>query len=128
MNSATLCNCRIAVLLAALSLFPVPLSAQDSSFIEQVTDLPLMPGLNEVRDAGVVFDKPDGRIVEAYAEGEVQRDAVLGFYRGTLPQLGWERTRTTSAAAAFRREGETLALDFLDGGGALVVRFTLTPE
>jgi len=66
--------------------------------------------------------------VEAYAEGDVRRDTVLDFYRGTLPQLGWTRAGPTSAAAAFRREGENLALDFLDGGGALVVRFTLTPE
>ena len=106
----------------------MPLRAQDSGFIEQVTDLPLMPGLSEVKDAGVIFDKPDGRIVEAYAEGDVERDAVIGFYRDTLPQLGWTRASATGAAATFRREGENLALDFLDGGGALVVRFTLTPE
>ncbi len=119
---------RVAMLVIGLGLLSMSLRAQDSGFIEQVTDLPLMPGLSEVRDAGVVFDKPDGRIVEAYAEGDVERDAVIGFYRDTLPQLGWTRAKTAGAAATFRREGENLALDFLDGGGALVVRFTLTPE
>ena len=118
----------LALIVLGLGLLSAPLSAQDSGFIEKVTDLPLMPGLSEVKDAGVVFDKPDGRIVEAYAEGEVERKAVLGFYHDTLPQLGWTRAKASGAAATFRREGENLALDFLDGGGALVVRFTLTPE
>ena len=98
--------------------------AQEGGFVAEVADLPLMPGLVEVADAGVVFDKPDGRIVEAYAEGAVERAAVLAFYGGTLPQLGWRQTGT----GRFRREGENLALDFLDGGGPLIVRFTLTPE
>ena len=119
---------RAALLAVGLALLCGPLRAQDSGFIEQVTDLPLMPGLSEVKDAGVVFDKPDGRIVEAYAEGDLKRDAVIGFYSDTLPQLGWARVKAAGTGAAFRREGENLALDFLDGGGALVVRFTLTPE
>jgi hypothetical protein len=98
--------------------------AQNGGFVKEVADLPLMPGLREVKDAGVVFDKPVGRIVEAYAQGEVARAEVLSFYDKTLPQLGWRK----AGAASFRREGESLALDFPDGSGILVVRFTLTPE
>ena len=126
-NAAYRCT-RIALIVIGVGLLAVPSQAQDPGFIEQVTDLPLMPGLSEVKDAGVVFDKPDGRIVEAYAEGDLKRDAVIGFYSDTLPQLGWTKAKAAGAAATFRREGENLALDFLDGGGALVVRFTLTPE
>ena len=116
-----------AALLAVLPLFgagAAPTRAQVQSYIAEVEDLPLMPGLAEVEGAGVVFDKPDGRIVEAYAQGEVAREAVLAFYRKTLPQLGWRAVGATT----FRREDETLSLDFLDGGGALIVRFTLVPR
>jgi hypothetical protein len=117
----------LAALAAALTLAgpaaPGP-RAQAQSYIAEVEDLPLMSGLAEVEGAGVVFDKPDGRIVEAYAQGRVGREAVLAFYRKTLPQLGWQAT----GGAAFRREGEALSLDFLDGGGALIVRFTLVPQ
>ncbi|MDH3593403.1 MAG: hypothetical protein OEU09_23175 [Rhodospirillales bacterium] len=116
-----------AALIAALALAgpdaPGP-RAQAQGYIAEVEDLPLMPGLAEVEGAGVVFDKPHGRIVEAYAQGRVTREAVLAFYRQALPQLGWR----ADGGAAFRREGETLSLDFLDGGGALVVRFTLVPR
>ncbi len=89
-----------------------------------VADLTLMPGLGEVPDAGVVFDKPSGRIVEAYAEGAVSRAAVTAFYISTLPNLGWR----AKAEALFQREGELLRLGFMGDDGALVVRFTLQPE
>ena len=49
---------------------------------------------------------------------------MLKFYSKTLPQLGWHE----AGATKFQREGEKLSLDFLNGGGALIVRFTLTPE
>jgi hypothetical protein len=117
----------IAALIAVAALVGVgaaSLRAQVQSYIAEVEDLPLMPGLAEVEDAGVIFDKPDGRIVQAYAQGEVAREAVLAFYHQTLPQLGWRPT----GAATFRREGEALSLSFLDGGGALIVRFTLVPR
>lgn len=112
-----------AALILAGPAAPGP-RAQAQGYIAEVEDLPLMPGLAEVEGAGVVFDKPDGRIVEAYAQGRVAREAVLAFYRKSLPQLGWR----VAGGATFRREGETLSLDFLDGGGALVVRFTLVPR
>ncbi len=99
-------------------------AAQGGGFVAEVADLPLMPGLEEVEGAGVAFDKPAGRIVEAYARGDVTREAVLAFYRDTLPQLGW----TEAGGGNFRREGERLALEFLEGDGPLTLRFTLKPE
>ncbi|MFQ6017982.1 MAG: hypothetical protein ACE5KF_07280 [Kiloniellaceae bacterium] len=99
-------------------------AADDAAYVAGIQDLPLMPGLAEVPEAGVVFDKPSGRIVEAYAEGALSRAAVTAFYRKTLPQLGW-RAR---GATAFSREGEQLELVILGGDGDLIVRFTLQPE
>lgn len=93
------------------------------SYFDQMTDLPLMPGLREVPGAGVTFDKPGGRIVEAFAHGAVARAAVRRFYRETLPQLGWDRERRD----AFVREGERLSLDYLGRDGDLTVRYTLAP-
>ncbi len=111
----------------AAGLFPATagLAAADgATFVADVEDLPLMPGLAEVSGAGVVFDKPGGRIVEAYAEGAVGRAEVIDFYRRTLPQLGW----AAAGGTAYRREGERLEIVILGGDGDLVVRFTLQPE
>ena len=98
--------------------------AQAVAYVPGVADLPLMPGLTEVAGAGVVFDKPSGRIVETYVQGEVARDAVLDFYRRSLPALGWEEM----GGAGFRREGERLRLEFVSEEGPLVLRFSLHPE
>ena len=117
-----------AALLGALMLVTAPVpraaAADAPAYIDRIPDLPLMTGLREVPDAGVTFDKPSGRIVEAFAHGEVARAAVRSFYRETLPQLGWTRT----APGTFAREGERLTLDYLGGDGDLTVRFTLQPR
>ncbi len=125
---------RFAGFAAAVALAASGLGAQaprgaawaeeDTVFLAGVADLPLMPGLAEVLEAGLVFDKPSGRIVEAYAEGAVSRAAVSSFYLGTLPNLGWR----SKAEFLFQRDGELLRLGFTGDDGALVVRFTLQPE
>lgn len=96
------------------------------AFVSAIDDLPLMPGLVEDPDAAMVFDSPTGRIVEAFAQGNVRAREVLAFYAETLPQLGWR----PSGEGVFRREGEVLAIEFPEGDGKgppLTVRFALQP-
>ena len=113
-----------ALVLAAGAAGPAARADDTRGYIDQIADLPLMDGLSEVDDAGVSFDKPAGRIVEAFAHGSVKTAHVRRFYRTTLPQLGWTRLRRD----AFAREGEKLTLDYLGRSGDLTVRFTLQPR
>lgn len=99
------------------------ISLPSDGFVEGVEDLPLMPGLANVDAAGLAFDTPQGRIIVAYASGRVTREAVLAFYGSTLPQLGWLRERE----GRFRREMESLQLEFSRTGAGLTVQFTLSP-
>lgn len=109
------------IVLLALAGGSVPAGAAD--FFELLEDVPVMPGLQPVADAGIEFDTPSGRIVEAYAIGATSRAAVLGFYSRTLPQLGWQ----AGAGDAFLREDESLSIDFFGADGELTVRFTVAP-
>jgi hypothetical protein len=95
-----------------------------AEFVAGTEDVPLMPGL--VAQAGaVVFDKPEGRIVEAEARGKLDRAKVREFYNATLPQLGW----SVLGPNAWWRENEVLRIDYRGGGGGdLIVGFTLAPE
>ena len=93
-------------------------------FLGGVEDLPLMAGLSEVPEARVVFDKPGGRIVEAFAVGKVRAAEVAAFYGAALPQLGWTRV----GAGAFEREGEILAIDVADHDSGVTVRFSISPQ
>ena len=115
---------RIAVItimfLALLATVP-PAGAQ--GFFELLEDVPVMPALAPVADAGIEFDAPSGRIVEAYAIGATDRQSVLDFYRATLPQLGWQ----AGAGNAFLRESESLKIDFFGPDGEITVRFTVAP-
>ena len=113
-----------AVLVAALLCVAAGPQAEEPTYLSQLPDLPLMPGLSEIEEAGIAFDKPDGRIVEAYAGGSVDPPALWSFYRETLPQLGWRLAGPDS----FAREGERLRLEVLGAEAGLTLRFVLTPE
>jgi len=112
----------ISALLAAI-VFGSASWAQ-TSWIGGVEDLPLMPGLIEMTEKSVVFDKPGGRIVDAEAIGRIDLAAARRFYADTLPALGWSPV----GADLFRREGEVLRLVFSREGGNLILRFSINPE
>jgi hypothetical protein len=93
-------------------------------FLSRLEDLPLAPGLSEDTAAGLSFDSAGGRIVEAYARGNMTEDQVLQFYKETLPQLGW----TAESARQYRRSGERLRLELTSGGPGVTVHYSLSPQ
>jgi hypothetical protein len=124
--SAPFVHGALFALAFAVVLFVVSdaLAEDGGDLITDIEDLPIMPGLNEVPDAGLVFDKPSGRIVQAYAEGQVHKTEVLDFYRQTLPQLGWR----AEGRDRFAREDEALTLLVREMGDGVVVEFRLAPR
>ncbi|HZT52538.1 MAG TPA: hypothetical protein VFA22_11415 [Stellaceae bacterium] len=113
---------RRALLALPLALVAAPAGADE--FVAGTEDVPLMPGLVPVAGTSLVFDKPEGRIVEAEARGKLARASVRDFYGTALPQLGW----SAAGANAWRRDGEMLRLDFRGRDGNLTVGFTLSPQ
>lgn len=93
-------------------------------YVAGIDDLPLMTGLTEDPDAAIIYDKPEGRIVEAIAYGNVASDDVAAFYRTTLEQLGWQ---ASDAGLSFSREGEVLTIKVEEQNGVAVVSFSLAP-
>jgi hypothetical protein len=118
----------IALVLLAFVAPPGAVTAQVQNgaehYVAGIPDLPLMPGLKALPDSGVVFDKPGGRIVEAFAQGDVSPQSVTAFYDETLPQLGWQR----EARGFYLREGERLQLAFSQDAGRITVHFRLLPQ
>jgi hypothetical protein len=110
--------------------------AASTDFLRFVEDLPLAPGLIEDGNEIVVFDKPNGRIVETRASGRLSSAvAVVDFYRQTLPQLGWtpvaaavNATPNGSIQLNFARTREVLSLLIGTDKGVVVVRFAITPR
>ena len=114
--------CVRAVVLVLMVVGATAAAAQE--FLSGFADVPLMPGLVVVEDAGIAFDSPAGRIVESYAIGDVDQGAVESFYGDTLPAFGW----SARGPRRFVREDEALSLDFFGGPDGLTVRFTLAPD
>lgn len=120
--------CWMASLAATLLLFAPANAADDTVFLEGIDDVPVMQGLDEDTDAGVVFDKPSGRIVEAVAAGKVPAARVTEFYEQTLPELGWTRLKAKGAGPTFQRDDEQLDLRISRKDGLTVIHFSLTPS
>ncbi len=128
---ASLARLGAAALVVALS-FAAPHASFASGFLDAVEDMPLMDGLAETGDGGIVFDKPTGRIVRCVAEGDVAPSAVRAFYIDTLPQLGWTRAEEEELIGElllFRREDERLEIQIVPVSQAHTeVRFSIEPE
>ena len=117
---------RVAfALLCALAQPAAGAEAGEPAFIDGFDDLPLMDGLEVIEGAGVLFDTPQGRIVERYATGALDAAAVGGFYLATLPALGWQ----PAGPLRFVREGEALSITLYppEASGRITVRFSLAP-
>lgn len=119
------------VFLCVLAFLPRTAFA-GSGFLDAVEDMPLMDGLAETGDGGIVFDKPTGRIVRCVAEGDVAPAAVRAFYIETLPQLGWTRAEEEELIEGlllFRREDERLEIQIVPlSDDHTEVRFSIEPE
>ena len=115
-----------AVLLGAGTLGA---SAAETRFFSELNDIPVMPGLYELADEAVVFDKPEGRIVQASAVAEnMQAAEIVNFYTDILPRLGWVRQHGGPGAASFTRQGERLVMALELRAGLNIVHFNLSPN
>lgn len=107
-----------------LFLFCVPALAQEAVYFENIDDLPVMAGLAELKDQSTVFDKPEGRIVEAAAVGAVGEKEIFSYYHQVLPQLGW----TILEEGIYTRGNESMTLGTQITAQGTVLRINLTEK
>jgi hypothetical protein len=106
-----------------------PVLAEDPRFFSELSDIPLMPGLFELTDETVVFDKPEGRIVETAAASETENmNKIKAFYDSALPQLGWARAPLAAGAGDYIRQDEALSLRVESRGGLNVLKLMVSPR
>lgn len=111
------------LLLAGFALTPA-LAGQGSGFFEALYDVPVMDGLEELKDQAVLFDKPDGKIASVTAASKsLSVNAIEGFYAQTLPQMGWKKTNHNQ----YIRAHEQLTMDIRVQKPLTIVQFTLAP-
>jgi len=123
MRNGWLWSMRTVALALALGLAPVA-HAQAQNYLSGHEDLPLLAGLTQDRDSVMVFDTPQGRVVETFAQTPESGQAVLSAYAETLPQMGWMRKSPTR----FERGAEALVFEVVSNGPPTVVRILLTSD
>jgi hypothetical protein len=112
------------MIMAAASFLAAPLASAADTFFEALYDVPVMPGLEEVKGEAMLFDKPDGRIASVVAASKtVEPQQVTQFYAESLPQLGWKKT----AENQYVRGSDKLVMDVSRKAPLTVVHFTLSP-
>lgn len=109
---------------AFLAILPVKTVAE--GFLSAASDIPLIDGLVELDDGVLVFDKPQGRIVQltAVRDAGLTSAQVANFYRNSLPNLGWTPVDETETMLTFTGQGEILRLTLT----ADLVIFDVTPQ
>lgn len=121
--------CLFAGLLVILTVSaPQIIWAQD--YLAEISDFPIMDGLEEITDAGLVFDKADGRIVTAMLEGPVSLADGRQFYLASLTALGWRLVleNESGSMVRFEREAEILTLYYQASDGVLALEIDLRPK
>lgn len=93
-------------------------------------NLPIYQGFSLLDEATLVFDKAEGRIIQAEIEGVADEALVRQFYDQTLSSLGWQLDGRKSEAhhRHYSRDQEHLSLEYERDGDYLNIRFYLHPK
>ncbi len=115
----------IKTLSAAFCFWLTVVGVSSAEFIDELEDLPIMPGMTQSVNDNISFGNDESRFVEAYLSGKKTTfSAVASFYAETLPQLGWHLTLRKNNALYFERDGERLDI-IREKKQPLLVRITL---
>ncbi len=115
---------RLLFIYACLILMNSPVFAGEAQYSTLIDDLPLMQGMVENQDKSLVFEKPTGRIIEAFAVINAKKDAITTFYKKNLPALGWKHQSELN----FSRDGEQLTIFIKKSDKQHEIRFLLKPK
>lgn len=116
---------RFVFILAAVCAAP---AVADTLYFAAIEDLPMPPGFVE-REPGSSFDSAQGRLVLAFADGQLPGLAVRDFYYDALPQLGWSISPQPDGALVFQRGREQLSftVEQREGRTYLGARLVVAP-
>ncbi len=95
------------------------------AFFEALYDVPVMPGLEELKDQAMLFDKPDGRIASVTAVSRTKGEAEISrFYADAMPALGWKKINENQ----YVRGDDLLGIELSLHSPYTVAKFTLSPR
>ena len=129
-----------ALLIAGAAVTSVPAQAQSGAaqsadpsatqmamppFFEILPDIPVMPGMQELVDEAIIFDKPEGRFIKTTAISESHtKSQIIQFYSKALPALGWMKISDLK----YKRGTYLLTIAVEQTDNIQIIYFTVEPE
>jgi hypothetical protein len=115
----------VGVLAAAVIAYGASAQTDQRPQVAGIDGLFMMPGLQEVDGEAVIFDKPEGRIIEVLAHGTVSAGAVDAWYAQSLKAHGWKQSKLSGQ---YFKDGEALQLAIRQDASGVTLRFSLAPK
>ena len=100
------------------------LKTENISFVDGISDLPLLKSMQNVNENLVIFDTNEGRIVRTEIVGRVKLSEAYEFYSAILPNLGWIKINENQ----YIRENEVLSVVFLKEKNNILIKFNIAPN
>ena len=116
---------KLLYILISIMFLTMSMSTANAAFVEGLEDIPLPEGLNQIENGNLNFGNEEIRLIEAYlTSSDLKFEQVIGFYKETLPQMGWQIKKQRKNKILFEREGETLEIS-KESLAPLIVRLTV---
>ncbi len=114
------------ILISFLAIAPHAHAQENEQiFFSTLQDIPLMQGLKEIEEHATSFDKPNGRIIQAFAlTNNLSADDITTYYNATLPQFGWGKSKH----GHFYRNGENLEISFEKQNYGHILKIMISPS
>ena len=98
-------------------------------FVQGSEDIPLLVEMERIYESSIGFDTESGSIINSsYLLSTTipsGLDHAKEFYIDTLPQMGWSLEKEMLEKITFKRDNETLEIEFVNYNGENIVKFFL---
>ncbi len=97
-----------------------------AEFIKGSLDIPIAKGLEIISDEEIEFDSSSGSFTSSTYQSKNSIDSIKKFYFETLPQMGWDLIEFSNHSSTFKRENQTLKIEFSKSQKQTLAVFILT--
>ena len=95
-------------------------------FVQGSEDIPLLMDMERIYDSSIGFDTASGSIIHSNYVISGGLENAKKFYIETLPQMGWKLEEENLEKITFKRDSESLEIEFVNFNGEDIVKFFLS--
>lgn len=96
------------------------------AFVQGSEDIPLLVEMEKIHESGLGFDSESGSIIRTDYIISAGLEHAREFYIEILPQMGWSLENEIIEKIIFKRDNETLEIEFVNFNGEDTVKFFLS--